>query len=329
MHITAASEPLFLFLMLLAVVLVTQFRRTERLAPLVSSSAVAAMAVMTRYAGLALVATIVIVAVLSGRGWRQRLRQGSIALSIPSVVLVFWIARNVFSGGGGPSGRSFGVHPMSIATLEQGFSTLRSWALPGCLSTQSAVISAGRLLAFMALLLLGTWGAYRNYRERRAESPRPGRAHDVHLASHLGIFTVLYLSLILVSMSFYDAHTRLGPRILTPVLLASVVAGASVVGAALRRHDCTLRASAIALTATAVLLTSNLLCLAPQAQQARRQGIGYASDKWRNSPCLSHIKTVPEGTFIYSNEARGLTLLTKRRIRLIRRDGRPTNSSTI
>ena len=123
-HVSVLSEPLFLALLVLA--LFAMVRHPDR--PWLAGLA-AALATLTRYAGVSIVGAVALWSVARRGTLAERLRNAALAL-LPTLVLqALWFVRTRQLGGAGPiaSSRSTAI---SAPTLEQGATTLAWWLVP-------------------------------------------------------------------------------------------------------------------------------------------------------------------------------------------------------
>jgi len=160
-------------------------------------------------------------------------------------------------------------------------------------------------IAGLGLYWLRTW----------LRSSRPGhRAWDAasKLAGVLALHAVLYGCLLLVSLSFLDASTRLDDRILSPLwLLAILLAGAGL-GRWLSGPSRPARARWTIVVVGLGLVTSGGFRLWDQAHSAYSGGLGFNSQSWVTSPTVAWVETLPSNASLTSNEAFPLYYLTGR-----------------
>lgn len=259
------------------------------------------LALLTRYAGVALLATAVFaLLLLSPQPWRLRLGQATLLGMVAVLPLLLWV---LWHSGSGSTIRTFHFHPVQWAHLQQGLNTAAGWLLlpqawPGLLKT-----------AVWGILLLAT-GAALSAHFRRQDSQQPWRQLFPPLFYLLALFLLIYPAFLLVSISFFDANTPLDDRILAPVYLALLILLVYV--AALTQHG-RLWWQQLPLW---LLIASLALAYTWQSGQWLRQGydqgIGFNSLAWQHSPLLQAVRELQPGTPIYANAPEPVNLHTGR-----------------
>ena len=129
-HATALSEPLFIFLSLMSFWMIDLYHeRDHHWLWLIAAGALAGMAYLTRYAGLALAGTLVIVLIVIHPTWRRRF----ISLGIFSASLLPWILgwalRNARVGGS-VTNRILVWHPITGGNFDTALRTTASFLMP-------------------------------------------------------------------------------------------------------------------------------------------------------------------------------------------------------
>lgn len=122
---------------------------------------------------------------------------------------------------------------------------------------------------------------------------------------------VLYVVFLLVSLTLFDASSRLDSRILSPLFMVGLL-GAAVLAWRLHR-----RAGSTAPAAT--LIGGGLVLIALQArasiellERSAVTGLGFSSAEWRHSQTVRAVTELDPGLALYSNQALPLYFLTGR-----------------
>ncbi len=208
-----ASEPLFLALGMAGLVLLARHREVPAGVVLVGSGLAAGLAILDRYAGVAVLMAGV---VLLARRPPHAVALAVIALSPP----VAWLVHN-----GGSTNRALAFHPRA-GYPAQVADTVGSWILPAGLPRP--VTWAGALLLGAGLLLFFLFV----------------RGRVTGLPWVMLVFVAAYGVMLAVTALFVDASTQFDARLLVPVFVALVTAVACLT----RR-----RAVLVALAALAVV----------------------------------------------------------------------------
>jgi hypothetical protein len=324
-HAVAMSEPLFLFFSLLAF-LCFDFYFNPALTPnpspdygrgeksigwLIATGLLTSLAYLTRYSGLALVATFIVTLVLLNDTWKKRITSTLIYLAGFAPLTIAWSIRNSMVAGNATN-RSLVWHPVTGETLKQGLRTFSEFLVPVEEWRSAWFKSPEIFLAVIAIILVAvlTWILVNGL--RRFFKPSTPMPEVVGFTNGLYIFG--YLASTLFSISLFDASTPLKVRILAPVylplLLLLVHAGTWVWN---RRQ----RAGRVIVVGLATLVFSvSIVGQARTVTDLTGGGTGFASFKWYDSKVMDYLKTL-QGSSIYTNEPGAVYLYTGRGCRVL------------
>ncbi len=311
----ALSEPLFLTLALLSLLLLAEAFDRDKFAWLALSGFVLGLVYLTRYAGTALWMTVILALVLLLTDWRQPLRRAQyrqvVALlsgSLPPVIV--WTAYTMVSGSE-VGNRQIAWHPVSLQALFEAIKNLLSVFAPQALL--AAFPLAGRAMSALALLLLPALLLIlilevKNIARRANAGQRPSGSQALVII--LALFIWLYLVFLVVSISLFDASTPLNDRILSVIFLAELLllpAGLAwlwkVTGGKL------VFARALVIVLCAGLILTTVQDGLRTAAQLSRDGQGFAQQGWRESRAIQDVKSMSP-VIIYSNKPTAIYLLT-------------------
>jgi 4-amino-4-deoxy-L-arabinose transferase-like glycosyltransferase len=301
-HAWAWAEPPFLLLCILAFLLLDVYTHSARRGALWLAGAVLGLACLTRYTGLALVATAALWVLWSGPGaGRRRLTDALLLGLLGCVPLGLWFARNLLVSGG-LADRQIIYHPITGKLAREGLATLAQWVLPG----RAPSLWLALIPIALFVLVLGAGLVLQSRSSDASDAERVARRAPLVP----GLFVLVYAVTLLVSISWFDAHTPLDDRILSPAYCAGLICVLSTLGVLLRRAhwSLTLVASALALTLCGLSATANLAYL----HKLHREGAGYASRTWTTSPLMQLVRELPADTPLVSNVPDGIYALTGR-----------------
>ena len=305
-HVSVLSEPLFLAL--LALTLAAMVRRDERpwLAGLF-----AALAAMTRYAGLSAVGAVALWSGVRKGTLGERLRRCMWAI-LPAVVLQgLWFVRTKLVATA-ESIRELALYGNLGPTIRQGATTLASWLVPdadGALDPADAMphrgliaVVTGALLA--AIVLAGTLRTLRQYRAERTSGSAPTADSNTGAALRLiaasALLIASYLALLIVSRLIADPGIPFDERILAPVIMLGMTIAATGIALWWRSTSAELPKIALCgallgwwLAAASVLWT--------EASFVMAWGSDFAADQWHRSELLEWARTQGRGHSLYSN----------------------------
>jgi hypothetical protein len=321
-HAAAMSEPLFLFFSLLAFLSFDFYflphplplSRRERGwgdGWLLATGLLASLAYLTRYSGLALVATFVVALILLNDTWKKRLTSVAIFLAGFMPLVIAWSVRNRIVAGNATN-RTTVWHPVTPETLEQGLRTISEFLVPVEEWRRELFKTPEIFTVIIAVVLLAilAWIMFNGL--RRFFKPSTPMPEVIGFTNGLYIFG--YLASVLFSISLFDASTPLKVRILAPVylplLLLLVHAGTWV----WNRRPSAGRLIVIGLGA--LIFSVSAVGQARSVGELSKGGQGFASFKWYDSKVMDYLKTL-DGLPIYTNEPGAVYLYTGRGCRVL------------
>jgi hypothetical protein len=314
-HAVAMSEPLFIFLSLLAFWMFDLYiERDEHWLWLLACGVLTGAAYLTRYAGLALAATFVVALIVLHRNWRTRLaRMGIFLLGVLPWALG-WAIRNQVVGGS-TTNRIFVWHAITASNFETALYNVSTFLVP-VEPWRRELFKAPIIFLLLSVLILGavliwTLGKARQqlaYSETAGEAGKPGSAQPIKdgVAFTNGLYVFGYLASILASMSFFDASTKFKVRILSPVYVSLLIL-LVLFGKWLwdRRRE-------VAIVLAVLIISMSGYGQVAALNELRRGGQGYASFQWYDSKAIAFLRSLPASMQIYTNEPGAVYLYTGR-----------------
>ena len=307
-HVWVLTEPLFLTGVLGGLWWIVRDLERPRGPVLAGAAAAIALASLTRYAGLAAIATGALAIVLwSPLSPARRWGRAAIFAAAAGIPLLAWLVRNRAMEGT-LTGKELVVHMIPGSRARQGLDSISAWLVPEI---------APRALRYSVLILaacavLTAW----RYARGRAEADLEHRCHQrLGIASRVfGLFALLYGSLVFATITLFDAQVPLDGRLLTPLYAAAVVL--AMVGVA-RLSARVPRARAPARWVLVLLVGVSLTRTVVWAAGSQLDEMGYASRLWRESALVAEVKTLRDDLRVFSNAPDALSVLTGRPARLI------------
>jgi hypothetical protein len=288
---------------LAAFVLFSLHIASPRLPLILVASGSLGLAIATRYVGIALLPPMLFGLLLFGnRPLRHRITDILIAASVASVPIAVWLIRNMMMAHTATN-RSFAVHPIGMRRVGDLIITLHDFVLPVPIPEWVKAINlmtlTGALLLTLAIM----------YRQRCI---KPNTDSVGMIFSSLGIlFSLVYIALVLVSISFFDAQTPLDRRICLPVFVLLGVATISLAWSLSQAlHKPLIWWSFILCVLVSVGI--NGIPATKWAIHMHKNGIGYNSRRWNESMTLSLVKSFSQPVIIYSNRPDVIRFKTER-----------------
>ena len=312
-HAVAMSEPLFIFFCLLSLWMFDlYFERHNHWSWLALCGTFVGMANLTRYAGIALVATFIVALLILRDGWRTRLTSVGIFMASVLPWIVGWAIRNRLVAENATN-RVLAWHPVTADNLRLGIRTFADFLIP-VESWRKEMIKQPGIIEGMILIVLGAvmvWvvaKAWKYFSEPQQESmeDRIDAGSREIIPFTTGLFLFSYLASILAAMTIFDAATKFKLRILSPAFVCLLIL-LVYLGIWFRNRR----------RATVILVTFILLCFAFYKQfitvnQWSKGGLGYASFQWYDSQAMAYLRELPEAVMIYTNEPGAVYLYTGR-----------------
>lgn len=312
------SEPLYIALTF-GTLLLFSFYFEKRTWPwLLASGALGGLAYLTRYSGLALLATLAVVLLLVEPGWKGKLRSLVFFLAGAVPFMLAWSLRNSLRGLSATN-RVFSYHPIPFDKIDYGVRQVWEWLIPGWFGgivsdwPLLSILRASRdwpgtpylMVGLLALALL-LWLAF------AAKRLYAGGGQQIALTTFFTstLYLFVYLAAIICSLFFFDASTPFRDRILAPIYI-SLLAAFILLAVWLWRTE--KRALQVVLVLLAFSIAAVSLGGASRVvTRLQSDPLGYASARWRNSKTIAAINALPSETIIYSNAPTGIYILTNR-----------------
>lgn len=321
-HTTAMSEPLYIFFTLASFLSFSQYfvltakNGKEEIKPgasggsngfLIATAVLTAFAYLTRYAGLALLATFLVSLFILHDTWRKRLTSIGIFIAGFIPFALAWSIRNKLLAETATN-RAIVYHPISAENIQLGISNFAAFLMPVdewrrvMIKTPNFMVV---ILSAIALVLL-VWVADKGLRKLFQPSAEMPEA----LSFVNTLYAFGYMASILSSMTWFDAATKFQLRILSPVYVSLLVMLVYFGVWLWNRQAAIWRIAAILLAVC--MFSLSMYGMSGALAQLRKGGQGFASFQWFDSEAMDFLRGLPEGTRIYSNQVGPVYLYTGR-----------------
>jgi hypothetical protein len=314
-HTMAWSESLFIFLTLSGFWALSRFLSRPSAGYLIGSAALIALAWLTRYIGVVLVATAGLsILLFSTRSLRRRITVAVLFALISAGPMVLWLLRNSLVGGTATSRELF-FHPINRQQVGWALTTLGSWFMIP--DNSSGLIKVLPYLA-MGLMIAVVLITKQKHSQRSKEWTGWVTLSALPLLIRIiMIFIPLYLAFLLVSLTFLDANTPLDSRIFSPIYATGVILVTYFFVEGLEG----LRKAAFVRYILIGIVLAFIVALAftsiAYIQNGYADGIGFTSRWWRESPTLAALRNYPADQVVYTNAPEALYLYTQRSARVL------------
>jgi 4-amino-4-deoxy-L-arabinose transferase-like glycosyltransferase len=313
-HAVAMSEPLFIFLSLLSFWMFDLYFERDNHWWLGACATFVGMAYLTRYSGLALIATFVAALLILEKGWRRKLTRSVSFVAGTLPWILGWTFRNQLVAENATN-RTFAWHPLTAENLHIGLRTVADAFFP-IDAWRKAAIKSEWIVEVILIMIFGAvlvWLAIRvwNYvTQPTTYRPYPEAKGDPRSKEVISLTTALYLfaylASIISSMLMFDAATKFRLRILAPMFVCLLIL-LIYLGVWLRDKN-----RPVIVGMTLVFLALFAYKQINTVQDWSRGGEGYASFKWYDSKAMAYLRELPAQVRIYTDEPAAVYLYTGR-----------------
>ena len=309
LHATAWSESPFIMFSLCTLILCSYYCVRPSTKTLLATSVFSGLAIATRYIGATLLPAIVLGIVLFGnKSIRYKIRDAIIAVVVSCLPIGIWVISNLLVTQSATD-RSFVFHPIGIDHIKALIETLYYFVLPVQSPRWVQVLLIFGIAAILFLLIFKVL-FQTIYRKEDKNSFR------FVLISLCLIFSFTYISFLMVSISFFDAHTPLDFRILAPAFLSLVIAIVALLWYLFQSPERKfLKWGLLSLAILSIAL--NARNAVTQIIDIHDNGIGYSSKSWRQSETIHYLKSVSLNGNIYTNGADAFRFWTGKEARML------------
>ena len=303
LHAQALSEPLYLFISLLA--FLAFYRVFEILPPsggvrggkerqwLIITGILTGLSYLTRYAALSLIATFIVAIFILFPTWKKRFTSLAYFLAGVLPFTLAWMLRNKIVGGTATN-RMIVWHPVTLANARRGLRSLFQFILPYFETPEYSVLAI-ILVIFLIILLIWVLPRGIKYFLKPEKNTRP---KIISFTTVLYIFG--YLGSLLISLSLFDAATPLNDRILSPIYVAILIMLVYFIHKLYEKGKILSRILAISLTL--FLLTTSFIAKNRTVAELQESAMGFASWRWSESTVMEAIRDLPDGVEVYTNQ---------------------------
>lgn len=283
-HLSVLSEPLFL-----ASLMLTLYGMSRQRAGVAAAGA--AIAVMTRYAGVSAAAAAAVWFLFRTPGSiGNRARRALIASAPAALAFALWMIHNArVAVVQSPIRLSY--HPGVMSTIGEGLTAAAGMIAPGAGGSMTFVLALG-FVALLAAALVSNVRAGR----LAAEPAFPLEGDVAHSAA---LLLAAYLGVIIASRMFVGGTIEFDRRILSPAFLLGELALAPIFLRALRPSRIGWRVAATAIIA--IWIASSLATEGPVVLDSINDGNDFAASDWRESPMIEWVAKHGGSNTIYTN----------------------------
>jgi hypothetical protein len=305
------SEPLLILFTVLFFISVQNYLRSSKNVYLLFASALTALACLTRYMGVVLIFTGLLMLLFQHNKLKRKFGEAIIFGFISSFPLLLWAIRNYMV-----SSTFFGARTPSVYTLRQNIEfalhTIVSWLLPierlsGVWGREKALLLAIIILAGTTLIIIA--GVLAALRRKHGRMPCESLTGVLCALAYVVLYTT-HLIASATSVAFDTIDSRLMAPVFIPLVFIVVVAFDCIIGELTnaRRQKIVGNILAVFLAAALVYPAASI---ASDIRNSVRSGAGiFTSDAWHSSNLIGHLRENPSKHQVYSNCPDAVYILT-------------------
>ncbi len=309
----AMTEPLYIPLSLLAILLLVAYWQKNNRAALVAAGIVTALAGLVRYNGLTILAVGLLVILLSGQPFRRRLQDAALFIAVGFGPLLVWFI-HLYLQSGLVAARSFsssGNLADKFPLFRKNFmETLVLW-VPYIVKAQTWFQKALVTYSLVGLsILVGCLAWWRGFRKGARRTPEV--ENGLKLMA-VGFFSVVaYLAFLAISFLFSSITPDINDRTMAPLLPVAMLFLSAVLFVTPRvfglRRVFQIMPLIVVLVAGQFYYRQTSSLTSHRDQQSR----GYAAPRWRNSELVQAVRNLPADQLLISNVPIPVLLYTDR-----------------
>ncbi len=300
------SEPLFITLTLVALILLTLFVQKPSAFLLIASSICFGLLLLTRYIGLAFLPAAMIIIFIGGNSQdiNQRIRNALFWAILSCSPLGYLIISNMVVAGSATN-RSIMFHPVSQYVLKI-LTSIFYFLSPTTLPISIRVVLFGFLLAMVIAPFI--------FFLIRHPKNIQWKSIEIIMAFACYLFSFSYLILLYISISFFDVSTPPDLRIMSPIFLIIIVGlfpTMWVISQALNKR--------ILWWSFLLIIAITIFVQIPEAIRSselfQTNGFGntsYTSRQWQESESIAFIRLMSDDLNLYSNGPDAIRFLTSK-----------------
>lgn len=286
-HFNIWTEALFVFFMLATVYCLGLYAQASahntRRTFLLLTAVWVGLATLTRYVGVTIIGVTALVILLSPAvAWRRRVFDAGLFTAVSCVPLILWLGRNALVAES-VTNRVIAYHAVQWDNILNAVYTFSLWLLPGV----QVSLTAGVIFLLLLAVAIGL--------------KRPFRQPIAVQVIWCTLFVAGYLAFLLFSLSFIDAHTSLGYRILFPVYVISLIILFAGLASLLPSIQKIPFVRVLPLGAFLAHFTLNVMAGQQILTLFYEYGMGYTAVSWQDSELMAQTFLLADSAKIYTN----------------------------
>ncbi len=296
-HGTAWSEPLFILWSLIVCFCLTQYLETGSKLMLICGAVGAALACLTRYVGISLIATGgIMILFFNSRNWKKRFLDCSLFLAVSFLPLGLWFVRNRLSAGN-LTHMDHQFHPPTWNFFASLFPTVTAWLFPPLwpefLKNAVLITVAGLTLAAFIVNMIK--------KPDEASNSNWLTSPPFRFCLSLVFFGVFYFGMLIFHRTFADVDIKVSSRYMSPLYATSLLFVLMIIHRWLTSYRPHFLVKGLLFCLVTLLGFASVTHAYVHYSKLYYKGTQYTSRKWRIAETITKLKDLPRSPVIYSN----------------------------
>lgn len=286
------SESSFTIFSLGTLILLSYYSRKPSTKWLVVTSIVCGLAIATRYIGVVLLPAIAISILFWGnRTVKDKFLDTFIAMVISCFPISVWMVSNLIMTQSATD-RTLTKHLFGLEHIKSLIETMYYYIFP----IQASDWIQGLLI--FGILTVFVFSTFKIFSQK--DSYFEANSIGFILLSLCLTFFIMYIAFLMISISFFDAHTPLDFRILAPAYLTLIIAFITLTWRLFQSSEQKIIKKGFLILALVSIILNSRPAIS-RIIDIHNNGLGYSSVSWRNSEIIHYLKSVPLNENIYTN----------------------------
>lgn len=302
-HSMVMTEPLFIFLNLLSILLLAKYLKSSKLGFLLAFSLVTSFVCMTKYTGIALLPVGIFGIMFLCK--QKKIFSSIIFISVTFSFIAPWIIRNLLTGCG-LIGYEISYHPVKLIDIKSGLLTIANWF------EFRNILRINPVIVLLPPLIVG--GVLKVFIKWRKDLPltlnRDKNRTLNFIPLLMAIFILSYLVSLIVAKTFFASDAEPCQRYFSPLYIPGLIIVVYLVNKLYQIFNGLILFKAVLL---GILFYITVNCAyTGKSWFTSFKGAGYGSQTWRDSEIIKKINELPTDAIIISNKEDAIYILCKR-----------------
>jgi Dolichyl-phosphate-mannose-protein mannosyltransferase len=298
-HLMAWSESIFTPLILAGFLKIHDYLTRDRVRDLAVAGACFGLAAIDRYSGVAFIVGLATALVLRDRKERGpgRFVHPLVFFAVAGLPTAVWFVRNLLVAARAHD-RTFEPHIPSLNHVRAMFDSVSLWLLPAWVPFRLRVLCLLVVVALLAALVRGS-GAHSWRAKDAARALTRDWSQGVKFWLVVGLCVAAYLGFVLVTISFFDFDVNYDTRMMSPILVLTILFVATAGKVALVRPlSMPARLLSVLIGAASLLLAAHSSAVVRAAHEDPAQ---FAGDRWTKARAWEVVAAAPPDVLLYAS----------------------------